>query len=77
MRTNSFLLRVHIDRFEDLDMIIGGEDEESLHVEIISAGDDLTFGVLFSGEEEYIFALGECLRRVSDILSSAPVYEET
>lgn len=70
----SFLARIHVDRFDDLHLVIGDGD---VNIDIVSMGDDHTAEVVFSGDDdELTLSLSRSLRRISDILSSAPVHEE-
>lgn len=73
MRLIGFLARIHVDRFTELRMLIG---KGEMDVDIVSFGLDHTVEVFISGEEEDIFSLNRSVRRLSGILSSAPVWEE-
>lgn len=71
MSLSGFLARVHVDRFGDLRMVIG---DSEVNIDVVSVGDDRTVEAFLSGDDEdFILRLSQSVRRISTILSSAPL----
>ena len=73
MRIYSFVVTIHVDRFSDLMLVVGGHP---VTIEPLSVGEDNTIDVWITGEAVVSLRLDQCLQKIKHILSTAPVFEE-
>jgi hypothetical protein len=67
LRLYNFFATIHLDRFRDLSMVIGGMHQI---MEPFAVGSDGTVQVMFKGDAESMLSLQQNLDRIKHILAS-------